>query len=252
VIIDSFMFDDELDMLELRLRSMDWCAWHILVEAAETHRGQPKPYHYLENQRRFQAWQDKIIHVKLDRLNGTGTWDRLKWQQDQVLLGLGQVPAVPADYLLTADVDEILPPSMRDYLTAPVVAFRPRIMMYAVDWEYPGRYEGYPVIKAVQLRKIWGGRSVTAYRDDPGPFPTADLGFHFTWLGGTQAQLAKASHMAHTDMTSEMAARIASGQTMQGIHITGRAMVPVDVDEMYPAWIRRRECPDSWFRPREA
>ena len=255
MIIDSFMFDGELDMLELRLRSMDWCDHHILVEAAESHRGEPKPRHFEENLRRFQPWMCKITYVRLDGLAGNDPWSRLKWQHDQVARALSGVFAQPEDTLLVSDVDEILPPeAAKACKLHDLVGFRPRIMMYAVDWEYPGRYEGAPEPRAICLRLMNDKKlTVTGVRDWQMPMPEVGMGFHFTWLGGVEAQTAKLSRIAHTEVTPAQAERITSGRAYRdGEHISGQRMQPVEVDETYPEWIKSRQCPESWFRLRSS
>lgn len=62
-IIDLFYFNNELDVLEIRLNILDSVVdKFVIVEARETFSGVPKPLHYLENKERFAKWNDKIIH----------------------------------------------------------------------------------------------------------------------------------------------------------------------------------------------
>lgn len=63
MIIDSFIFNDELDMLEFRLELL----WHkvnkfIIVEADKTFTGLPKKLYYNENKERFKWAESKIHH----------------------------------------------------------------------------------------------------------------------------------------------------------------------------------------------
>ncbi|CAL5225163.1 g7944 [Coccomyxa viridis] len=57
-IYDAFMFNSELDMLEVQLLELydfvDYC-------------DRPKPLHYAENRQRFARFASKIIHVTLDK-----------------------------------------------------------------------------------------------------------------------------------------------------------------------------------------
>lgn len=62
-IIDLFYFNNELDILEIRLNILnDYVDKFVIVEARETFSGVPKPLYYLENKERFAKWNDKIIH----------------------------------------------------------------------------------------------------------------------------------------------------------------------------------------------
>ncbi|CAL5224980.1 g7757 [Coccomyxa viridis] len=70
-IYDAILFNDELDMLEIRLNELYDVVDHIvLVESATTHQNQPKPLHYAENAGHFSRFADKIVHVALDDLLG--------------------------------------------------------------------------------------------------------------------------------------------------------------------------------------
>ena len=61
---DCFLFFNELDMLELRLRELGSVVDRfVLVESAWTFQGKRKPMIFKENQSRFARWADKIIHV---------------------------------------------------------------------------------------------------------------------------------------------------------------------------------------------
>lgn len=62
-IIDLFYFNNELDVLEIRLNILDkYVDKFVIVEARETFSGVPKPLYYLENKERFAQWNHKIIH----------------------------------------------------------------------------------------------------------------------------------------------------------------------------------------------
>ena len=67
LIIDSFPFNNELDMLECRLTELyDAVDWFVLVEATRDHQDHRKPLHYADNTGRFLPWADKIVHVIID------------------------------------------------------------------------------------------------------------------------------------------------------------------------------------------
>ena len=63
-IIDTFMFNDELDLLESRLEYLyDHVDHFVLVESNVTHRGAPKTIFYSLYKDRFEKYQDKITHI---------------------------------------------------------------------------------------------------------------------------------------------------------------------------------------------
>lgn len=65
-IYDGFLFFNELDLLEIRLNTLnDVVDKFILVESSVTHSGLPKPFYFEENKERFSKFLDKIIHIKI-------------------------------------------------------------------------------------------------------------------------------------------------------------------------------------------
>jgi beta-1,4-mannosyl-glycoprotein beta-1,4-N-acetylglucosaminyltransferase len=66
MIYDIFSFNNELDMLELRLNILNsHVDKFVLVEADKTFSGVDKPLYYNNNKKRFEKFHDKIIHYKV-------------------------------------------------------------------------------------------------------------------------------------------------------------------------------------------
>lgn len=62
-IYDIFTFNDELDLLEIRLNILNnYVDYFVIVEATETFSGVSKPLYYEINKERFVEFKDKIIH----------------------------------------------------------------------------------------------------------------------------------------------------------------------------------------------
>ena len=116
LIIDSFMFGSELDVLEIRLAELyDTVDYFILVEANKTQTRLEKPYYYLQNKEKFSNWNDKIISLQLEDYipGGLADWGMENWQRQQILTGLDKLQEEKniklklEDYLLVSDLDEI-------------------------------------------------------------------------------------------------------------------------------------------------
>ena len=108
MIIDSFIFNNELDLLELRLSQLDDVVdKFVFVEANTTFMGQGKPYYYAENRDRFARWNHKIVAASLPLPhNGDGwAYERLPREALQSLI-YGLNPN-PKDTLSFSDLDEI-------------------------------------------------------------------------------------------------------------------------------------------------
>lgn len=64
MIYDCFSFFNELDLLEIRLNTLDKVVdKFILFESTLTHTGNPKPLYYAENKDRFAKFSDRIVHI---------------------------------------------------------------------------------------------------------------------------------------------------------------------------------------------
>ena len=244
---DCIMLRDELEMLECRLRELDGKVHKtVVVEARTTHRGDPKPLHYMDNRERFAPWADRIIHVVADLPVHPDPWVREHSQRDAALRAL--TDADPGDMVLIADVDEI--PSVAALEARPdgAAALSMRLAMYAVDLLYPQDHLCSVIARAGVI-----GSSLASVRDSRYSMPVIrDGGWHLTWLGGVEGQREKLRVTCHTEMTAYEYSLLYDGKCYNdGIHHSGQfQMVPVDVDETWPRWIYERKCPANWFRPR--
>ena len=64
-VVDTFMVNDEFDILQMRLETMSPAVdWFVAVEADVDHQNHPKPYRLSENLDRFDFWADKLIVVQ--------------------------------------------------------------------------------------------------------------------------------------------------------------------------------------------
>jgi hypothetical protein len=113
-LFDTFLFCNELDMLELRLAEHDSAVdYFVLVEAAKTFTGEPKPLCFEQNKERFAKWKDKLIYLILDdfpeemRSTNCSAWDREYYQRNFALTALAQLCS-PNDLILHSDCDEIV------------------------------------------------------------------------------------------------------------------------------------------------
>jgi beta-1,4-mannosyl-glycoprotein beta-1,4-N-acetylglucosaminyltransferase len=108
-VYDCFLFDSELDLLEHRLSELAQVVdCFVIVEAATTFSGQPKPLVLKENLYRFRWCRKKIRRVEVAPLLGDGpeaAWEREAQQRAGILAGLRD--ARPDDLVMISDLDEI-------------------------------------------------------------------------------------------------------------------------------------------------
>jgi hypothetical protein len=104
-------FNDELDVLEIRLETLDSVVDRfVLTEATVTQRNQPKPLYFDENKERFAKWLPKIDHVIVEDMPGgegvEADWVRERFQRSASERALtGNLDA--GDMVLVSDLDEI-------------------------------------------------------------------------------------------------------------------------------------------------
>lgn len=255
-IFDTFLFRDELDILECRLTELDESPVyrHVLVEARTDHQGHPKPLMFAENQDRFSPWLGKIIHVVAEDLPDTANpWDREHAQRDQIAAGLAA--AAGDDLVILADADEIPSPATITALTAggPAV-MEMDTCMFSVDWLWKESLRTSPVFPAGMIGSFWTARE----RGQASPSVIAKAGKHLTWLGGEAAVRTKMAAHCHTDGNPLVENALANDLYRAGQNCFGERygqpspwLTPVDVDETWPQWVFERRCPPGWFRPRD-
>ena len=109
MLVDAFMFYNELDILELRLETLDkYVDKFVLVEAEVNHVGGPKKLFFEENKDRYVKWLPKIIHVVVtadEAPTDENPWSREKFQRNCIKRGLATIPDDAT--VMISDVDEI-------------------------------------------------------------------------------------------------------------------------------------------------
>jgi hypothetical protein len=259
-IIDTFMFSDELDMLECRLTEIgDVVDWVVIVEADVTHQDRPKPYYFLDNVDRFRPWADKIVHVKATGLptaaENPDAWSRETGQREFVAAGLDRIGVNGNDIILHGDVDEIPRPfHVRTIRPAGLMAFGMRFHPFAVDWLHPEDWRGTVAGTAATVRAL-GPRMFSKMRDTrnfaPCPPHMRDAGHHFTWVGGNDYAWRKLAAFCHPEIERQVVDGLTEDTFYrEGWHVDGHKLAAVDVDDTWPRWIVDGHAPSNWFRPR--
>lgn len=251
-IIDAFIFSDELDMLELRLNTLDTVVDRfVLVEADQTFQGNPKPLHYHEHRHepRFTPFAHRITSVIVRNLPDRGPWAREAAQRNAIMDGLlrSDQHAWPDDLILISDVDELPnPAAIAALASAPTlyaqqtVAFRQHLYSFSVNWRHVRPWYGTRALRFWSLVEPQALRSTLAPR--PQEHVIADGGWSFSWMGGVQAIQAKARAFSHAEVNrpdyldpDHLAACIAEGRSF--VPGDGNEYVWQDIDDSYPPYL---------------
>lgn len=275
-IYDCFIFFNELDLLELRLKILDPVVdYFVLVEATKTKKWIDKELFFEKNKTRFKKWKDKIIHVvvddmpkpgkfttnnlhQLDSKLGLGRWKLEGYQINQIRRGLKN--AKPEDIIMVSDVDEI--PNPRKFEIMKKILLRESTMgfdqsmyyYYLNGFKYDG-WTGTKVTKFKHFKRGFGGKAYRVKRSRDWflrtqmffgkKFPVIkNGGWHFSYLSTPEEMLAKMEHLCGQEHVGRVAhsleevkRRIDAGEDLYGRK--GENITYVSIDESFPDEIRK-------------
>ncbi|WP_102223332.1 glycosyltransferase family 17 protein [Acidimangrovimonas sediminis] len=247
-IYNCFPFFNELDLLEMRLVELDGLVdRYVIVEAARTFSGQPKPLFLKENMDRFARFADRIQRVEIDRFPEELTdWQREYYQFDQTLAAI--TDANPDDLILATDADEI--PSaeaMRAVRAAPprvgeVVQLELRWFNYYLNLERDETYlRGAPRaarradVPSIRALRMVRGPADGWLRDKVRLWKAAramgrpirrrlirNAGWHFSWLANGDSLSVKSEALPHHNSGEAGTPGIGSADAEQGAVETAR------------------------------
>lgn len=228
-VFDTFLFFNEIDLLEVRLNTLcDVVDFFVITEARVTFSGVPKKLYYEESKARFSKFEHQIIHnvieftpndfenlvyphkhftnrnqsyphksggLPLSKLSLD--FQREVYQRDSVMNGLlGH--AKPEDLIIISDLDEIPNPDAvksvsNSFIPGQVYNFCQKWYMYFFNVYYPKDWFGTRICNFEYLQQF----SVDLMRhhlesrdEQPGPI-VENGGWHFSFLGGQKAVMKK-------------------------------------------------------------
>ena len=221
MLVDAFMFFNEFDVLEMRIKTLwDHVDLFVLVESEETHTGNPKPLHFKENQERYSRYLSKIRYIEAPVcMNTRGLWDLEKHQRDCIKLGLDGVPDDAT--IMISDVDEI-PDPLQIPQGAGTVGLHMTMFEYSFDYMFTGEpWIGTVVTDVKELKR----QGPNYFRFNRWRFPIiTHAGWHLSSFGDAEHVATKIKNYAHANDEKH------KGQTVieydrcikEGIHSDGK------------------------------
>jgi len=192
MLIDTFLFWNELDLLEIRLNSLaPYVDRFVLVEAPFTHSGKPKSLYFQENKEYFKDFN--ITHLIMgDEFLDEDPYETEKNQREYLMKGIEDVP--PDATILLSNLDEI--PNLEYYRKGTEGVFRQKLYYYALN-VYTGRSNWHGTI-AVQKENL---KSLRDLRDRRNRINVArrDGGWHFSTLGTPEQIIEKIEAFHHQE-----------------------------------------------------
>lgn len=218
MIIDTFLYYNEFELLELRLKVLyDYVDKFVIVEGDHTHKGDPTPFRCREDLKKLGFENDPKIH--LIEMN-------LKSYEEEPDPWIRSNPARNAqasiceddDIVIIADLDELYHPHMLQYHTRyldnnPDVLLINRCYDLQASVEWTLCFNNNPwICNAPIMAKgsFWKNHTPAECRRVIGqggnsaniPFNftflnDVELGWHLTWMGNTKRKLSKINTSCH-------------------------------------------------------
>jgi len=220
-IIDAFIFNDEIDVLKMRLElHYEHVDYFLLCESNYTHSGQRKDRHFDLARSQFEKWQDKIIYLpheaKIDGLDFSIKYDSANYSSASWIMENDQRNALKEaclkhsskdDFIIISDVDEFVDPTLllmmktNDHVRNFEIA---RLEMinhyYFMNCRQLGEGKIWRFPYIIKYSKLQETENISLLRS----FQYIDLsfqnaGWHFSYLCGTKQIMSKISSFAHTE-----------------------------------------------------
>lgn len=207
-IYDCFIFYNEFELLELRLKLLaPYVDYFVIAEMQTDFNGDKKPCYFFENRERFDAYKDKILYVcsedapndTLDK-NSKGyalDYPRIMYLRNTLQTRLQQCQ--PMDYILLSDIDEIPNPRQLRELCEGNGKLKKNFLEVILQ-KYPITFEQDYFYYFMNLRHKtkWYGTCMIQYqnlttfeelrneKDYGSLISIANGGWHFSCMGGLE------------------------------------------------------------------
>lgn len=207
MIVDCFIFYNELDMLEYRLNVLSpFVDYFILVESTKTFAGNDKELYYKNNLSKFELYNHKIIHIIVDDIPDTNNaWNREYFQRNAIQRGIDKLNLLLDDLIIISDLYEI--PDMNTLLNNINIIKHYQLVVLRQDFYYY-------TLNYDQLKK-WNGSKVLTYNAynmlekssqkirEINAFPIEKGGWHLSYFGGPEFVKNKLQEFSHQEFNND-------------------------------------------------
>ena len=106
LLVDCFLYNDEVELLELRLQLLDTVVDRFVIVASnETFTGIAKAEAFPVNNPLVLGYSDRVDLIMLDRLDGTTAWEKESFSRNAMSDRLQELSS--SDLIMVSDIDEI-------------------------------------------------------------------------------------------------------------------------------------------------
>lgn len=195
-VIDIFLFSEELDILEVRLRELKpYVDVFIVAEAPFTFSGRTKSLVFQENRERFKDYNIQNIIIPQITTPVNSAWDRENYSREYIRNFL-LVYSQPDDVIIFSDCDEI--PDFRtfdiDNLEMPCTLSMD-LFYYNLDSVFPSKWSGCVIFKRDYLEK----KTMTDIRGARHTFKQINSGWHMSYFFTIKGIIQKLKDFSHQE-----------------------------------------------------
>lgn len=241
MIIDSFIFYNEIDLLHIRLEELyPVVDRFILVQAHHTFRGVPKEKYFDRKDPQWAPYVDKIYDITIGLSGGKDAWERERYQRNVISMELQDNYSLN-DIVIISDADEIprreAVASLRS-VTLPV-AFEMTHFNYGLNCVYPGQWAA---AKALYVRDVTTAEEV---RHAQYP-PIKNGGWHFSYFGNDDFISNKLRAFSHSEVDiPAVHSNISRNRSLLlDPHNHGQQLTVVKIDDTWPHAVLSN--PERW------
>jgi len=222
-IVDCTFFNDELDILEIRLAEHDkFCDYFVIVEGNKTFANKYKPYFFdLSNPRIMKIWEkykDRIYYHRISEYPSFESWGMENFSRNSTGVGIVNFKERGLindnDFVLLSDVDEIIDHKCMSDISV----FESYIgSNFHVQYEYfhfliSFRYYYFNIeatnepwsAPVLTLVKNYNSPQRLRHHNNENPiFFIENGGWHFSYMGGVNKIVEKLESSAHREIDKD-------------------------------------------------
>lgn len=206
-IVEAVLFNNELELLEARLHEGDGIVDHwVVIEAAETFTGKPKPCHFMDNVNRFSEFWNRISNITVEPTQlSILPWDREAHQR--AALGAYLSVLDDDDLIVLSDGDELTRASSWPEIVSATEAGE-SVSLHKPTWYYTLTWSLSDIgpmttsfrSKATKVGTLKAKGSVAKWADDMSYRVIRESGWHLSCLGGPARLLDKIRAFSHQEI----------------------------------------------------
>jgi len=259
MVVDTLLFNNEFDMLDIHLAITDHYVdrW-VVLEASRTFSGIPKPYNLLDNLGRYQQQYSNRLQVVALALEPHQTNLICETMMRQAIAPALQ-DCAPDDIVIHGDLDEIINPeswtdivALMDQHNQPVsCGFE--MYMYKFDQRAERGWKGSVVARRSMFdtpHELYKGASIKRKNRDHCVGFSTPVGWHWTWMGSDDLirnKVVSCIESQHRDPEQILSA-FKQRDTISAINHKATTHV---IDIRYPKMVQAilKRYPEYWHNP---